>query len=66
MVPYPYPEDVDIDIAGQGQGLKLKSRSDGQINNFDRRGYLAVEIESQRESSGVRSVSACGGGVQSG
>jgi len=58
----PYPEDADI--AGQGQGLKLKSRLDGQIINFDR-GYFVVEIETQRESSGVESVSACGGSVQS-
>ena len=50
-------------LPGQGQGSKLNSRSDGQMIKFNR-GYLVVEIETQRaESSGVQGVSACGGSV---
>ena len=52
-------------LPGQGQGSKLNSRSDGQMINFNR-GYLVVEIETQRESSSrVQGVSACacGGSV---
>jgi len=49
-------------LPGQGQGSKLKSRSDGQIINFDRVGYLSivVEIEAQVAESSGGSVNAVG------